>query len=849
MKFITSLKKLSVFVIVAFYSTTSVLAQQDTLWYDVKWKKTTKENASFFRPPVKAEGELYRVKDYYTSGVLQMNGVSKYKDKDFWEGKVTWYTKEGKAYQEGTYKNNKLDGTYISYIEDKEIVSTYKNGIYLSGETNTNCGTYFIFFEKIEDGYRRIYHNGNLKGLRYEEYLDTEKRKKYVKYYDKDGEFIGESKILSNGNRTGQEAFYNYKPFSLSSIQYYTKSGARLGSTVYYKNGNIREKFTQTPNYKSTYFNANGEEIGSLTYTLKNSYLSPDNGTKYFFKSNYYASKEDTKDAWLSKITTYENGKILKTVEKYENQNTKSIFTYKDGLNLLDVFYAEDGKEISRLSYKDYKPYNGTRYGIDLKTTFVDGELIEEIKYYPKTKTKFKVLKNALETYYDKEGKVLGTLKLTSGLYGSPIEGVRYSYYDGVYERIEEYKERVKTKVTSLRKGENGAYYKSIEIYDDSGYNKIKEIKFYSNNKPQSKIDYKKYTPVSGVYYSKKGEEIGKYNFTTQEGKHYEFFYESDQIKQFEEIKDGKMVKTLMYDRVYNYDTNGYDYVLIEDIDTTKDAKFYDREGKLIAKASYKNGKLYNGTVFNKKDRSMYHVKDGKKNGVYEKYDYNKVVIEKGAFNNDLKEGLFETFDSKGSKMSSVNYVNGEPDGDAIYYDGKGNVLSKVAYKNGKPYEGKITTLNASYNTSKEKTYKDGEIIQSVETTKEGKIVMNFTSKNSEEVTSYNKEGVKILTYNLHKSSLEGKVIAYDAKGNVERTAEFKEGKLEAGKVKLKGQTYNDPESYILLIRTDSTFAIEKYGSEGLEYKAFEKIEKGMRLQHLYKLESKIEYIYYTDLK
>ncbi|WP_298473418.1 hypothetical protein [uncultured Maribacter sp.] len=826
-------------------------AQQDTIWYDSKWKKLpNKTEATFFRPPIKKEGDFFRVKDYYKSGVLQMNGLSKYVDKDFWEGKVTWYKENGKAFQEGTYKNNKLDGEYISYIQDKKIISTYKNGAYVSGETNLNCSSYYIYYKEIEDGYKRIYHNGDLNGLRYEEYLDKDNKKKYTKYYDKNGILLGESKYLSNGNIAGIEVYYNYNPFSISSIQYYSKGGTVLGKSVYYKNGNIREKFISEPNYKTVYYTTKGEELGSLTYRMANSYLSPRNGTKYTFKSNYpYTKKEDKKEEdWLSYITVYEEGKIVESTEKYKNGKIKSLFTYKDGTKLLDVFYDEEGKEKSRLSYKDYKPYNGIQYNRDSKITYVDGDLIEEIKYYPETKIKFMVSKDDLKTYYDKEGKVLGMLTLRSGSYGSPEDGVKYSYYNGVYDRIEEYKAGRVIKVTTLRKGENGAYYKSIEINDDSGYNKIKEIKFYSNNKPQSKIDYKKYTPVSGVYYNKKGEEIGKYNFTTQEGKHYEFFYESDQIKQFEEIKDGKMVKALTYDRVYNYDTNGYDYVLIEDIDTTKDAKFYDREGKLLAKASYKNGKLYNGTVFNKKDRSMYHVKDGKKNGVYEKYDYNKVVVEKGAFNNDLKEGLFETFDSKGSKMSSVNYVNGEPDGDAIYYDGKGNVLSKVAYKNGKPYEGKITTLNASYNTSKEETYKDGEIIQSVETTKEGKIVMNFTSKNSKEVTFYNKEGVKILTYNLHKSSLEGKVIGYDDEGNVERTAEFEKGKLVAGKVKIKGQSYNNPSSYVFLIRTDTTFAIEQYNEDGLEYKAFEKVEKGVRLQHLYKLDSKTEYIYHTDL-
>lgn len=849
MKVVKSLKQLIIVVAVVLYSTTNIVAQQDTLWYDSKWKKTTQENASYYRPPVKAEGDFFRVKDYYKSGILQMNALSKYVDKDFWEGKVTWYKENGKAYQEGTYKNNKLDGEYISYIQDKKIISTYKNGKYVSGETNLNYSSYYIYFKEIEDGFKRTYHNGDLNGLRYEEYLDKEHKKKYTKYYDKKGELLGESKYLSNGNKAGIEVYYNYNPFSISSIQYYSKGGAVLGKSVYYKSGNIREKFISEPSYKTVYYTTKGEELGSLTYTMINSYLSPNNGTQYTFKSNYsYSKKEDKKEEdWLSYSTVYEEGKIVESTEKYKNGKIKSHFTYKDGVKLLDVFYDEEGKEKSRLSYKNYKPYNGIQYNRDSKITYVDGDLIEEIKYYPETKIKFMVSKNDLQTYYDKKGKVLGTLTLRSGSYGSPEDGVKYSYYNGVYDRIEEYKAGRKIKVTTLRKGNNDAYYKAIEGYDSSGYNKEKEIRFYSNGKAQSNTVFKNYKPVLGVYFNEKGEKIGTYDFVTKEGKRYEFFYESDQIKEVEEIKNGKLISALTYERVYNYDKKGYEYVVVKDIDSSKDAKFFDKDGKLIAKATFKNGELYNGTTFDAKNRVLYTIKEGKKNGNYEKYDYNSSVLEKGAYKNNLKEGLFVTYNASGSKKSSVNYVNGKPEGDAIYYKGD-EVLSKITYKNGKPYKGKVTNYNSYSDTYQEDTYVDGSLVKSIDTKKDGKIITTHTSKTNKEIVKYNLNDKKVLTYNLHNESLEGKVIGYDDEGNVERTAEFENGKLVAGKVKIKGQSYNTPSSYIFLIRTDTTFAIEQYNEDGLEYKAFEKVEKGIRLQHLYKLDSKTEYIYHTDL-
>ncbi len=846
---VKELKQIITVIGVVLYGITNAFGQQDTLWYDIKWKKTTKENASFYRPPVKTEGNLYRVKDYYISGVLQMNATSKYIDKDYWEGKVTWYTEKGKAYQEGNYKNNKLDGVYKSFIQGKEIVSTYEKGVYVSGETNTNCGTYFIYLEETTEGYRRIYHNGDLGGLRYEQYLDKDKRKKYTKYYDKNGEFIGESKVLGNGSIAGVEVLYSYKPFSTSSMHYYSKRGEFLGNTIYYKNGNLREKFIEKPNYKTIYYNVDGKEIGAITYSMVNSYLRPQNGTKYHFFSNYNNKNEEKKtEDRISGITTYENEKVVKSIQKYENGKTKSLFTYKDGYKLLDVYYNESGAEISRLSYKNYKPFEGIEHGRDIKRIYKEGDLVEEIKYYPETKTKFMVSKDDLETYYDKEGEVLGTLKLTKGEYASPEEGIRYKYYKGVYERIEEYKSGNLVKVTALRKGSSGDYYKTIEVYDDSGYNKIKEVKFYHNGKVQSKIDYKKYNPVFGTYFNKNGEEIGKYDFKVKEGKRYEFFNETDQIKELEEIKNGKLVRSLSYERVYSYDKKDYDYILMQDIDSSKDAKFYDKKGKLIAKATFKNGEPYNGTVYDRKDRILYQIKDGKKNGKYERYDYDKSIIEKGSFKNDLKEGLFVNYNSSGAKVSSVNFVKGQPEGDAIYYNGK-KVASKITYKDGKPYDGKKTHYDNYAKTYSEEIYEKGNLVKSLDSQKNGKIVTTHSSKILKEVVKYDLNDNKTLSYNLKNEILEGKVIAYDKDGNIERTAEFENGKLVAGKVKIKAQSYGASPGYFFLIRTDSTFAIEKYNEEGLEYKAFEKVEKGMRLNHLYKLDSKIEYTYPTDLE
>ncbi|WP_291871540.1 hypothetical protein [Maribacter sp.] len=829
----------------------SLMAQQDTIWYNSKWKKVSnKTEAAFFRPPLKKEGDLYRVEDYYVSGKPQMSALSKYTDKDFWHGKVTWYNADGSMLQQGTYKENSLHGEYISYVAGEKVVSNYENGVYVSGRTNINYGSYYVYLEEIESGFRRVYHAGDLKGIRYEEYLDKDKNNIFTKYYNKKGEYVGESKETNNGQKTGLVVYYNYKPFRLSSIQYYSKNAIFLGTSTYYKNGNLKEGFIDKSGYKTIYYSPQGDVIGTLTYEMRDSYLSPKDGTKFIFYSNYYGAKklDENKETWPSSITTYENGKIVRYEEQYENKVTKSISTYVNNRRDLDVFYDEKGKETARLTYKNNKAYNGVQFNRDVKNTYKDGVLLEQIKYYPETNKKFMQQKDAEETYYDKEGKVLGVLKLDEDNYNTPLDGLRYSYFNGVYERIEQYKGGKIVGLTTLRKGREEAYYKKIEEFDARGYNKIREINFYSNKKIQSDVIYKKYNPIKGIYFNMKGDQIGVYDYMLKEGTRYKFFPTSDQIEEMEERKNNKLVRNLKYARVYN--NRNQDFQIVVDVDSSKEAKFYNREGKLIAKASFKSGELYEGTVYDSKERSLYQIKEGKKNGTYERYNYQENIIEKGNFKNDLEEGFFVNYNASGAKMSSINYIGGKPEGDAVYYNEEGKVLSKMNYKNGKPYSGKITISNDYGATYKEETYVNGSMVQSIDSKKEGKMVTDFKSETIKVITKYYLDSdKKYLTYELENGTLQGDVVSYAKDGKIERKAEFKDGKFVAGKVRLKGGYNNGQENYLLLIRTDTTFTVEKYNASVLEYKAFEKLEKGMRSEHIYKLDSKINYIYPDDIE
>lgn len=55
---------------------TRLQAQNDTIYYNARWRPTVKDSAAFFRPPLIKEGERYKALDFYVSGALQMEGYT-----------------------------------------------------------------------------------------------------------------------------------------------------------------------------------------------------------------------------------------------------------------------------------------------------------------------------------------------------------------------------------------------------------------------------------------------------------------------------------------------------------------------------------------------------------------------------------------------------------------------------------------------------------------------------------------------------------------------------------------------------------------------------------------------------
>lgn len=805
MRMQSMLKSISCFVLL-FSLVSPICAQNDTIYYNAKWKVTVKDSASFYRPPIKKEGDLFRVQDYFIDGTLQMNGTSKSDEKDLWEGVVTWYNKDGSIHQQGNYTNGRLDGEFVTILNGKKLVAEFKNNRYITGQQNISCGGgMYLYTRQKGDTIIATMYGEDLNGLRYETYRlkDSKRGDLFTKYYKADGSYMGKKSITADGYVDGIEVDYYRSPMRIREVRTYDDQGYVFASDFYYRNGEFREKFEEEPELKQTYFSSDGKVLGELFLQMKNGKPIPWTGRQV----NFYYQHLNEDNASVQTIRDYKNGTMVYEEMHYENQVIKSKTYYENGGKERQISFDETGKEIGSIEYANYLPINGVELIGDRKSTYKDGVLVSETNYYPKTKNVLSKKTDALETYYDKEGNELGVLKYdNANNYPKPWDGTRFvASYEGEVSSIEEYKNGYVTKKTSFRKRSVGdkktVRFKNIETFEENGFDRLKEISFYSNGNKQSEIDYKKYEKVFGTFYDRTGKLLGTYDYIKKDGVMFEFFGDSDEVRLMEERKETKLLRSKVYTYGPNREYGAIDPVLIEDIDVNCCAKFYSAQGDLLAECTFKDQKPWSGTAYNTTERTKFTLKNGLRNGLYQKLDYNNItVLEEGQFKNDEEQGLFKYYDYNANLVRTDNFTNGELDGETIYYDTEGSVLAKLHYKNGKPIDGiKISKAYAGNEPTKE-TYEDGVLVERVSTAETGKRVTKYEEGQEKETTAYYPDSdKKRLSYSVENGYLEGTVIHYDTSGSEKHRATIEKGKLKEGTVYLTAGNIRGGASYIIL--------------------------------------------------
>ena len=847
LKYPTATNLLSMLTLMLFFASMETNAQNDTIFYDSRWKEVPKNDASFFRIPMTKEGELYRVQDFYSSGQLQMTALSKSDTNDVWQGLVTWYNEDGSLFQQGTYDNNRLNGTFISYEGDEKHTAIYENGYFISGRMVSTYGAGHWYQEKKGDSLMEVYFDKSRKGIRYENYSTVGKGNYLSKYYGENGTPIGNREVLPNGYSKGVEVFYYYDPMRVKQI-IYSPYGQQLITSTFYENGQIREDVVQGNQWSKTFYTEEGEIIGSIRYEMDGTVLRPFEGKEIRF--GYGKSGSFGKHPVSS--ATYDDGEIMEDTRYHEKGKVKSTTAYENGTRILQTSYDENGQQIAKMVYKDYRPFDGTETQEDKMATYAEGELVEEVWFYRDTDTPQRKITKSSEVYYDTEGNVLGTLKLKDeNDYPVPWEGERYTlgFESGEIFSINTYAEGSLVKRTDFTKRLVGKQthktFKTIEEYEDGSYKKTKEIQFYSNGTIQSEILIKDYKEISGVFYDEQGKQIGAYDFVKKDGTLYKFFRNTDDIELMEEYQDGSLVKSKLF--IQSKYTDYYEMrpVLVQEIDVNCCATFYTDDGKPFAELTYKDKRPWQGIAYDGSSRTKYAIREGKRNGTYQKFDYNGEIVEEGQFIDDLEEGLFNYYNYLGDLKRSEMYKNGKRNGKATFYALDGTVQATLTYENDVPKNGtKILETYGSKGPDQE-TYVNGKLTERITYDKDRKKVTTSMNGEQEETKVYHQNsGQLLLRYGTENGYVHGEVLRYNEKGVQEYRATVKDGKLTSGTLLVTSNDYDVKISHIVVTKDEDKLTAAIHDIEGnLLFKGEEYLVMTTNPEYLNRLNLGLDYL------
>ncbi|WP_422857905.1 toxin-antitoxin system YwqK family antitoxin [Flagellimonas sp. S174] len=832
-----------------FCCVTNLQSQNDTIWYDAKWKESDKAKAMFYRISSKAENDLFRVRDYYISGQLQMEGYSTKPDRDYWEGKVVWYRENGKPFQVGNFVNGRLEREFISYLGDEKLTGTYKRGRFVAGKQNVDYRNYLFYSEFRNDTLVEISHSGSFTGRRNERYSAKNEKgeTKIIKSisYDNDENIIAEGIYVDGILHDGSELSFYDLGLASRTITHYEK-GKYLNTSYYDEAGVLRVHFMTKPKYQSVFYDRDGKKLDSIEYRWKNGYLSPYEGKKYTGKSGYISGK----DIEYGMIQAYESGYMV-WEKKYDKGELQSYTTYgPENRKEKILYYNAQGKVNDSLVYQKYSPWNGTEYALDFVRKYKEGKIVYETQYYQDTKNIFKSRDGATEVYYDMKGNEIGRLTLSKENYYTPLTGKQF-FKDskGRLTSVYEYKDEVKIKDINIAYDyDSGIGYKEETFYGPNGYNYVKKVQYYGNGNKRSEISYKRYKETEGVFYNEKGEKVSTYDYVNQDGQLFEYFYGTDVLKRMEKKNMGVTEKLMRYEQVY-LRGNEKKQVLIEDIDVDSYARVYTRDGELLSTLKYKDRKPFEGTFYDYQTRERFTFLNGKKNGTYEKLTYNQEPEIVGKYLDDVKEGKFTYYDAYGNVTHFISFSEGKREGEATYYDVSGNVVSSMIFKNDLPYEGKEILSN--YQGKAEKIYANGVLISELKPLKTGNVLRKYSKDGDDTVTIYH-PGINKAKYSfsLSREALNGTVIRYNTEGDEIHRATFKAGKFESGTVwVLPTYDYDKELEKVVCDKNSEALEVQYVSKEGKTvFKAYEQIRPSASRTFMDRLDVRLDYVNYLDL-
>lgn len=438
------MKKLFTSALLALVLSINVYAQERT-YFDENWEKTTKDKMEYYRE-TSPKGKLTLIKDFYKNGTLQMEGLASdtTPSSEVFDGKVTWYTPEGKVMSMVTYSKGTQVGPSQSYDVKGRLLEdmVYKADGTFSGKSvsykDPENEYYYNSITIYENSTptQTIVYDEDIKGIRSETIMGKDGSYE-TKYYGEKGKYLGNSTSGSNENVIVE---YYYNPMRVSKFEKYKSDGSIKEGVIYSKNGKIlqEQKRNKKDGYKATYDEA-GKKIGNLTYQYdkENDTYKPMDGEDYEFSYDY---------THISSLDIYKNGSVVLNKLFDEEGKLSTETTLKDGATQEIKYYLPDGKLRSTMTYQDDSPYNGTSYDGLTETQYEKGVLINTKTYTEdkklKSEKKLNSKRNAYEsTIYDNKGTILYTLT-------QPIDNEESSYYNFTGQIVQYAKGKVASKAS-----------------------------------------------------------------------------------------------------------------------------------------------------------------------------------------------------------------------------------------------------------------------------------------------------------------------------------------------------------------------------------------------------------------
>lgn len=393
------MKKLFTSALLALVLSINVYAQEKT-YFDENWEKTTQDKMEYYRETT-PKGKLTLIKDFYKDGKLQMEGLASdtTPNSEVFDGKVTWYTPEGKIMSTTTFSNGKQIGVSQSYDEKGRLTEdvvykadgTYdgKAFVYKDPENEYFYNSITTYEKSLP--VKTIVYDEDVKGIRYETYSSKDGSNE-TKYYGEKGKLIGTG---SSGSGESLLVDYYPNPMRISKIEKYKSDGSVKEGVVYGKNGKLlqEQKNNKKDGYKTTY-DESGKKIGHLVYQ----YDKESDTFKPVEGEDYQLSYDYTK---TSGIDVYQNGSIVLSKSFDEEGKLLSEKTLKEYVTQEIKYYSPDGKLKSTLAYKDEMPYNGTAYEGLNETLYKDGIIVNTKSFSEDHKLNYEKKMNAKQTAYD----------------------------------------------------------------------------------------------------------------------------------------------------------------------------------------------------------------------------------------------------------------------------------------------------------------------------------------------------------------------------------------------------------------------------------------------------------------